>query len=707
MRLFLADSCLDQLIKLPKVVQQKVIEFQRKFRQDSTLASIHLEPITDFKDNALRTARINDGYRAVIGVIGNDNFSLVYVDQHDSAYRWAKNKKFVWNTHTQSCQLISLTEEMPLAEPTLPANSSLFDAITDEQILRIGVPKEMIPKVRTMAGLDDLDALESSLPSDAYENLFFLLDDVDIESIIKDLEDGFSKSSDMDEQLFSHNNRRHFIEITDDAELEKMIEGNMEKWQVFLHPSQRKLIEGHYNGSLKVSGSAGTGKTVAAIHRLVKLAGNPDSLILFTTYTKALRDNLDQIVRKLEVPANRYILNNIDRVLSDVVKKNNVLADGFQVLDYMGDDKSKALWKEVLDVNVSEFDENFLYNEYIDVIVYNNIQDVASYLKQSRVGRSKALSRKQRMDVWDLVEKYIALKNERKRVDRLQLFNMAANYLNENEIRPYTHVITDEFQDFSNPELRFIRSLVAEGPNDLFLVGDPYQKIYNGRKLNFAAAGINIRGRSRRLKVNYRTTEEIKRMAVAVVKGVKYDDFEDGVESIKGYVSLMHGAKPSYQMAKDKTKEAEMILEYIDDCMNNGILPEEICVTASMSKTMRDLQDMMHKKKRAFKVISGGSSTGDGHGVSFCTFHSIKGLEFKVVIAMGVNERTAPSTPTGDYPFVTMDKVEQREYLTSIRSSLYVAMTRAQQRVLITGVGNKSVLLSSDGDFDEGRQRML
>jgi len=160
-------------------------------------------------------------------------------------------------------------------------------------------------------------------------------------------------------------------------------------------------------------------------------------------------------------------------------------------------------------------------------------------------------------------------------------------------------------------------------------------------------------------------------------------------------------------MAKDKTKEAEMILEYIDDCMNNGILPEEICVTASMSKTMRDLQDMMHKKKRAFKVISGGSSTGDGHGVSFCTFHSIKGLEFKVVIAMGVNERTAPSTPTGDYPFVTMDKVEQREYLTSIRSSLYVAMTRAQQRVLITGVGNKSVLLSSDGDFDEGRQRML
>ena len=150
MRLFLADSCLDQLIKLPKTVQQKVVEFQRKFRQDSTLASIHLEPIADFKDNALRTARINDGYRAVIGVIGNDNFSLVYVDQHDNAYRWVKNKKFLWNTHTQSCQLVSLSEEKAVLESASPIVNALFDTISDEQILRIGVPEELIPKVRAM-----------------------------------------------------------------------------------------------------------------------------------------------------------------------------------------------------------------------------------------------------------------------------------------------------------------------------------------------------------------------------------------------------------------------------------------------------------------------------------------------------------------------------------------------------------------------------
>ena len=80
--------------------------------------------------------------------------------------------------------------------------------------------------------------------------------------------------------------------------------------------------------------------------------------------------------------------------------------------------------------------------------------------------------------------------------------------------------------------------LVQEGRNDLFLTGDPIQRIYSGRKINFGAAGINVRGvRSRRLKINYRTTEPIKRVAVSVVKGQTFDDMDGGTESIKGYVN--------------------------------------------------------------------------------------------------------------------------------------------------------------------------
>lgn len=701
MRLFLADTCFDQLIKLPKAIQRKVVEFQKKFRQDSTMASIHLEPIKQFKDNALRTARIDQGYRAIIGVIGNDNYSLLYIDKHDDAYQWAMNKKFIWNTHTQSCQLIPMLEDNQTPASITPTNTHehnteyAFHNISNDKLLKIGVPEKLLTQVKTIQDFDNLDAMEKLLPTDAYENLFYLLDEGDIDKIIADIEEGLTQSASVEEQMLSNNNKRHFIEITDDDELEKIIEEGMDKWQIFLHPSQRKLVDSNYNGTIKVSGSAGTGKTVAALHRLKRLAQNPNANVLFTTYTNALRNNLVSIIQKLNIPNNKYTLNNIDKVLREVATTYSVLPIDYKVLDYMGDDKSKELWRDVLDLELSEFDENFLYDEYIDVLVYNNIKDIASYLKQSRVGRLKPLSRKQRMDVWKLMEKYIARKKEKKCVDRLELFNMVANYLNEHDIRPYTNIIADEFQDFSNPELRFIRSLVAENTNDLFLTGDPFQRIYNGRKMNFSAAGINVRGsRSKRLKVNYRTTEEIKKVAVSIVKGYNFDDFDGGIESIKGYVSLMHGAEPIYKMAQDNNQEVEIILDFINECLSNGIKEHEICITARSMQMMKELQDAMHIKKMNYKNLKNGSFTGSSDGITFCTFHSIKGLEFKVIIAMSINERTMPSVATTTVPFNTMDKVEKKEYLMSLRSLLYVAITRAQQLVLITGVGSKCDLLT-------------
>jgi len=536
--------------------------------------------------------------------------------------------------------------------------------------------------------------MEKSLPQDAFENLFYLLDGENIDKVISDIEDGLETSKDMEEQLLSNNNKRHFIEIIGDEDLEKIINASMDKWQIYLHPSQRKIVDTDYKGTIKVSGSAGTGKTVAALHRLKRLAQKPNAHILFTTYTNALCSNLSSIVKKMEIPCDKFILKNVDKVLRDITTEYNILPNGYKVLDYMGDEKSKELWIEVLDIELSEFDENFLYNEYIDVIVYNDIKKAADYLHQSRVGRTKPISRRQRIGIWKLMEKYMEIKKDRKLVDRLELFNIASNYLNDNKIRPFSNVITDEFQDFSNPELRFIRALVPEKENDLFLAGDPFQRIYTGRKMNFSSAGINVRGnRSKRLKVNYRTTEEIKQMAVSIVKGYKFDDFNDGVESIKGYLSLMHDARPQYKIAKDGNEEINIILDFIEKCINDGISEDEICVSARSIKVMKDLESAMHRNKINYRNLKNGQFSGSSHGITFCTFHSIKGLEFKVIIAMGVNERTMPSNANDDYPFSTMEKAEQKEYLMSIRSLLYVAITRAIQAVLITGVGDKSKLI--------------
>lgn len=700
MRLFLSDSFFDKFTQLPKNVQQRTNDFQRKFRDNSQSASIHLEPITQFRDSSLRSARVDGDYRAILGVLGQDRFMLLWVDKHDNAYRWAQNKKFVWNDHTQSCQIIpvAIEEVKPRAEkePAQTEEKSVWSDVADEKLLHLGVPEELIPLVRTITSLDALDANEENLPQDVYENLFAIFDGEDMDEIISSIEEGKAKEG--QDTLLSNNNKRRFVEITDDEYLAQIMEQGMEKWQIFLHPSQRKLVDSSYKGTVKVSGSAGTGKTIAALHRLKKLCQNTDSKVLFTTYTTALKENLVGLVRKMDIPSQHFELDNIDKVLLRLAKEYHVLQAGFSVLDYSGgDEKSKALWQEVLETEVTEFDEDFLYAEYIDVILYNNNKDVKSYLVQSRVGRTRPLSRKQRVEIWKLKEKYEALKQQRLAVDRLELFNKVANYFNEQDIRPYTNVIVDEFQDFSNPELRFLRALVKEGANDLFLTGDPYQKIYNGRKMNFSSAGINVRGkRSMKLKVNYRTTEEIKRIAVSVVKGVKYDDLDGGEENNKGYVSLVHGERPTYTMYHDLNEEVAAVLELVARCEEQGVNLKEICIAARTKQLYKDVLDGLHRANVKYKEWKNGEEYGSKDGLSLCTFHSLKGLEFRIVILIGVNERSIPSVRSNGYPFNNMDAVEVKEYLAGIRSLLYVAITRAREQVYITGYGQPCGLLPKE-----------
>ena len=695
MRLFLSETFFDAVFKLPKKTQDKVVTFQKKFRENPASPGIHLEPIAQFKNSTMRTARVDDNYRVVIGMLDGSTYSLLYVAGHEEAYRWGMSKRFVWNEHTQACQLISVEENDQdyIPSPQTTIENTFFTGVSEEKLLKIGIPQEAIGRVMSIKSLDDLDALEPILPIDAYENIFNIMDGVNINDIISNIEDGQAREN--EDKLLSDNNKRRFVEITDDDELQRIIEQGMDKWQIFLHPSQRKLVDAEYKGTMKVSGGAGTGKTVAAIHRLKYLCQKPEANVLFTTYTKTLSINLADSIEKLGVPSDKYTLSNIDRVLLDVAQAYKI-KDGYKVLDYSGDEESLKLWREVLETEVTEFDEQFLYNEYIDVIVYYGNRDVKQYMMQPRIGRNKALSRKQRIEIWKLVEKYVALKQERNVVDRLELFNETTNYLNENDIHPYTNVIADEFQDFSNPELKFLRALVAEGENDLFLVGDPIQRIYTGRKMNFGAAGINVRGiRSKKLKINYRTTEPIKRVAVSVIKGVDYDDLDGGKESTKGYVSLIHeGIVPQYKMVNDANSEVEQVIEWLNECLESGIKLSEICIASPSLQLLKGLQSRLHKDGTEYCVLKGTQKQGCRDGVDLCTFHSLKGLEYRVVILIGVNERNMPSKVKEGYPFSGMDVVAQKEYLSSKRSLLYVAITRARQLVYMVGYGEPSGMLN-------------
>ena len=692
MKLFIHDKCLEKLFELPKATSKKVLEFQKKFRENSRSEAIHLEPIKTFKDQSLRTARIDQKYRAIIRVPETgDNYHMLWVDNHDEAMDWAKNKVFEWNEMTQTAQIFTSPETVENTESFISSKSGLFVMYTDEELIRIGVPESLIKLVRSIENLNDLDAYEQYLPQDVFENLFYLSEGLSINTILAEIEAGKVNSVDVDKQN-SINNKRSFIEV-DDSLMEEIINGDLSKWQIFLHPTQRKLAEGEFKGSVKVTGGAGTGKTVVALHRLKFLTQKGNLLekgkVVFTTYTNALTTNLNQLVKKLNLDSTKYTIVNIDSLLRDLALTYNVTNSTTRFLDMFNSKSSKDVWEEILETNLSEFEINFLSAEHQNVILYNNIQSQDEYLKTSRIGRGKPLTRKQKMEIWSLVEKYNQYKSANNLVDRSELFNKVSDHLKTLDTKPFSYLIADEVQDLSNVELRFIRNLVEEKDNDLFLVGDPYQKIY-ARKINFSSAGISVRGnRSKQLRINYRTSEEIKRLAISTVKGLQYDDFDGQEESLKGYLSLFHGQVPSYNIFRTKTDEVDFLIDQIKSFKAEGINYYDMAVGFRTKDALKEVKSALHKLKLPYNDNT-TSATNDSGGIVLSTFHGLKGLEFKVVFLADVNNRTCPLYFSG---FNELENSEKIEYENSEKSLVYVAMTRAISKLIITGIGVKSDLI--------------
>ena len=701
MRLYIHDKCMDRLFDLPKSISRRVLDFQKKFRQDSKSAAIHLEPISTFKDPLLRTARVTDQYRAIIRVPeSGNNYYLLWVDNHDEAMDWAKNKVFHWNENTQAAQIFtsheSETEDisgLPTAVSTFA--ETLFSSYDPGQLKAIGVPESQLKLVMGLKDLGELEKAERFLPEDAFENLFYLSDGANIELLIAEINEGKVASGSTDEQVESINNKRSFVEA-DDKMLDDLIHGDLKKWQVFLHPSQRKLAGGSFNGSVKVTGGAGTGKTVVALHRLRHLVSQSsfadERKVLFTTFTLALTTNLAKLAARIGIDTTRVTITNIDSLARELAVEHNITRKSTRILDMYQVKKSADLWEEVLEMNLTGFDCLFLKSEYQDVILYNNIKTLQEYLSISRFGRGRPITRKQRMDVWKLVEIYQKKKSEGDYIDRAELFNKLTDYFESARQFPFRHVIADEIQDMSNVELRFLRSLTEEKANDLFLVGDPYQKIY-ARKINFSQAGIQVRGKkSRQLRINYRTSEEIKRLALTAIKGVDYDDFDGEQEKLDGYLSLFHGEVPTYELFKTKEDENRAVLAYVNSLKEAGLKYSDMAIGFRTRNPIKEIKTLLHNEKIPYT-----DNTNQGEynpdGVVLSTFHSLKGLEFKAVILADVNNRTCPLIHSG---LENMDLLEQEQYFNSEKSLLYVAISRAMQVLKIIGTGMVSELIKTN-----------
>lgn len=692
MKLFIYDKFWDAFLNINKGTQSKITEFISKFRTNSKSAALNLESINTFKDQTLRTARIDQKYRAVLKeVSAGELYLLVWVDNHDQAMDWAKNKIIDWNEQTQAYQVFSVDDVVATAAviPKASENSLFMGKYMQDDLLAIGVPEVLMPSVFKVEDIAGLEKLETYLPTDAFENLFYLLDGASLESLKTDILEGQYN----DNQLMSKNNARSFIEYTDDEILNEALRGSLQKWKYYLHPSQSSFVNGNFKGPLKLSGGAGTGKTVAALHRLKYLAtqSNAELPILFTTYTKELSENLVSLANDLDIPHQQYKILNIDALAFQLAQEFGLRQPTDKVFGMNAVKSPEEVWEEVVGENLATFDEVFLKDEFETVVLVQNIQSVEEYLRASRIGRGKAISRKQRLEIWKLIELFLEKKLERNLYYKEEIYNMVSSYLKEKKKNVFSHIIVDELQDFSNVELSFIRSLCQEGENDLFLVGDPLQNIYQ-RTINFSKADINIRGkRSKRLRINYRTTEEIKNLAISVIADEKYDNFDGEEESKAGYLSLFHGKRPEYHLYLSKVQELEAVKNQIQSLLEAGVHYNEIVIAARTRDSANDFRNYLHQHNIPY--VDKHLLTSKNEGIRIATFHGLKGLEFKHVFLVDINDRTLPKLP---FDFNSLTDIEKSQIIKTEKSLFYVAVSRAVHGLWMSGVGTKSDILKTE-----------
>ena len=699
----LSDGFLGAFARIPKAQQKKVQEFISKFRQDPTSNGLNYEKIHDARSQNVHSVRIDQIYRGIVLKPEQGSvYMLMWVDKHDEAYDWARRHDCSIHPLTGAIQVVdtSYIQAVPQVEPVLVKEVEkprLFAAFTFAQILALGVPPVFIDQVMALVDADGLNKLENIIPAEAWEPLHWLADGFDYDEVLEEFNDHPDTPVDTNNFIEAiERSKRRFHVVENEQELLQMLNAPLEKWRVFLHPSQRKLVESHANGPVRVLGGAGTGKTVVAMHRArwlaQRLVDQPGKKVLFTTFTRNLaadiRANLQRLCSREEMA--RIEVVNIDAWMTDQLKRHGY---DFKVV-YDFDDGRRKCWSYALQQIPVELGlpDSFYSEEWQRVVQPNAVYSRDEYLKVSRLGRGTALSRIQRAKIWPVFEEYRSQMARAKLREMGDAMHEAIVLFKEKQTQlPYSSIVVDEAQDIGAPAFSLIRSLVPESANDLFIVGDGHQRIYRN-KVVLGQCGINVRGRrSKKLKINYRTTEETRQFAVRLLSDVKIDDLDGEADRSNDYLSLLHGDKPMISNAADFKDETATIVKQIKALLANGVRSQDICLTARSKHAYERYAKALNLEDIPTFILGQDSADSDQQtGIRVATMHRIKGLEFQYVFLAGINDGVVPEPRA----IATDDPVEQRDALFNERALLHVAATRAIKGLFVSSSGKPSALLS-------------
>jgi superfamily I DNA/RNA helicase/mRNA-degrading endonuclease RelE of RelBE toxin-antitoxin system len=698
-------------------VRSRVLTFMVKLQQDPDATGLDFKRPKGAANKHVRTARVNDNYRAVLVNAGADDDNstlwLVAVKKHDDAYKFAETLTLQVNEKTGAAELydpVALGDALDNArtesassagaDPRMPASVSQAD------LERFGVASDVAAELKQVTTEDALQRLIEALPasqSNAVLDLAFGKDPQDVWNDLVIDEPGPIDVDDLETALKRPLSRLSFTAVDGDneEELQAVLEGDFAKWRVWLHPLQRKLAthEG-WNGPFRVTGGAGTGKTVTAIHRARFLAKQLDSTgadakvkVLFTTFTRNLPRTIEGQLIQLAGPSitDRVHIINIDSLARAVLAGTDSGRVYVNSTKIASDGQIEQLWRTAVQGCKNSWDANFLNEEWSEVVLGNAIADEAAYLRVARSGRSQRLSRPQRSDVWLAIEKFQLLMRAQGLGTFTEWASRAATALAADPtLRDqfgYRHAVVDEGQDFHPAHWKLLRALIPSGTDDLFIVGDAHQRIY-GKPAPLSRFGIETRGRARRLTVNYRTSREILRWCLGIADA-DADDLDASSDTLAGARSVFGGPEPESLGFKSKSEEDKGIVAKIEQWIADGYSRSDIAVFVYERNDVREISESLHAAGIDAEVVNESTKEEKlGDVVRVMTMHRAKGLEYRAVAMGRLGSKSFP-------PYYVQQKHgdEREQEEKKLLRVLYVAGSRARERLALFWAGELSALL--------------
>ncbi|MGD9526409.1 MAG: UvrD-helicase domain-containing protein [Pseudonocardia sp.] len=684
---------LHEFSRLEPPVRRRTVEAVEKF-SEHTHAGLHLEKLTNPRDSRVRTIRIDQFWRGVVlAPDTGDQFVLLRVLPHDDAIAWARTRRFSVNPVSGVLEVrdVVALEELTETGPSPAVPARLFEGVRDSDLRRLGLDDQVLAVARTLVDEAALHAVSPLLPEQQADVLAALAAGYEVEQVWADvvaprIPDDPIHPDDLAAAVDRSRGRIALVEGPDD--LIALFDRPMALWRVFLHPSQEEIAyRPSYWGSAQVTGGPGTGKTVVALHRVKHLVDNRQlqpHAVLLTSYNRGLAESLDRdLARLLDADQRTAVLvQNIDRWARSVV----TAAHG--AVRIAKDDEVRDRLQRAATEAGATFSPAFLREEWEQVVLANDVRTEDGYLTAPRRGRGRGLTKGQKRSVWAALSRLV----DGLRADHLWTFltvaDEAARLVAARPTPPFRHVVVDEIQDLHPAQWRLLRAAVAVGPDDLFLTGDPHQRIY-GNHVSLRTVGISVAGRSSRLRINYRTSAEILQWSMGVLGDIAVADLDDGLDSLTGYRSALHGEPPELSPAASPAHEAEGLALALLQWHDEGVAWGDIAVVA---RTRRIVQRVTQElQAHGIRTSELGGAMAPDDAVRVGTMHGMKGLEFRCVAVVGAGRDTLPLRPA--VTPLTEDPVRHALDLQQERCLLFVACTRARERLRVSWSGDRSPLV--------------